>query len=335
MKTISLQILFSLIAIEIIFRLFGYQPYSVQKYSLTSQPNKYMLPDDSLGFRLNEGYFNVIINDSVKYSATHNSNGLRIIENLNSTKSDSTKNLLFGGSFPYGMGIDDSLSYPFLINQKQSQLFENHCVPGFGMVQSIIQLDKEIQKPAIKINQVILHYASFYDDRNALTPDYRIALHHGFMNSNKAARALYSQANYPYIKGKKQENFEIAYQPLDKIYRNWWLRNYSASINFIQTLTDKNHSSIALKNSKSQWIIQQLNDKYCQPNNIKLTIATITNDAETDKIKTFCQQKNIETVDLFVDYAKPEYSNLPHDSHPNATAHALYAKKMLAFLNKK
>lgn len=332
MKTIILQIVFTLIAIEIIFRLFGYSPYSIQKYSLTSVPENYILADDSLGFRLNAGVFNVTINDSVKYTASHNALGQRISDFSLVIDSSSTKTVLFGGSFPYGMGVDDTLSYSYLVNYNGGIYLENQCVSGYGMTQAIIQTQRELKTKSLPfMKEIILHYASFYDDRNALTPDYRVALHHGFMNSSPEARKKYSGANYPYIKGEKWEDFEIDFVQLDKIYSNWWLREYSASINFLQTLIDKNSSTYSISNLKSQWIIQQLHEQYCKPNGINLIIATITNDEKTDKIKAFCKQQNIEVADLFVDYTQPKYSNLPHDSHPNAKAHEIYAKKIVDF----
>ena len=76
LRLILIQAIITLIAIEIVFRLFGHVPYHIQKYSLVSEPNSYMLPDDSKGFILGDGIFNVTINDSVKYTVTHK-NGYR------------------------------------------------------------------------------------------------------------------------------------------------------------------------------------------------------------------------------------------------------------------
>ena len=341
MKTIRLiliQLLVILLISEVIFRLFGYQPYQVEKYSLVSEPSGYMLPDEVLGFRLGEGTFDVTINDSVNYIATHDDLGSRItkLETTVNTVNDSfwVKNLLLGGSFPYGMGVNDSLSYPFLIQKELSSLIikvQNACIPGYGMTQSLLQLDTFLKKDH-QLQNVILHYASFYDDRNALTPDYRVALHHGFMNSSSEARQLYAKGNYPYIKKVAQDSFKMAWQPLNKMYRNWWLREYSAGINFLQTTLDQSNPTFSYKNDISKWIIQELNEKYCEPNGIHLIIATITNNEATDQIKAFCTENDIDIVDLFVDYSNPEYSNLPYDSHPNAKAHQMYADKMKAYL---
>jgi hypothetical protein len=332
MKTVKLilvQLFVILIAIEIVFRIFGYQPYRVQPYSLVSEPAQCLLPDDRLGFILNEGKFDVTINDSVKYSVTHNAGGERITDFIiKKGASYGQKIGLFGGSFPYGMGVDDSLSYPFLLEKKYQSSIRNKCVPGYGMTQALVELNQDNEF----FHTIILHYASFYDDRNALTPEYRVALHHGFMNSNETARSLYAQSTYPYVEKNEAGSFEIKWQPLDKIYSNWWLRDYSSAINFSQTLVDKNSPTYATKNDISKWIIKELNQpKYTK----RLIIATITNDAATDKIKDFCKRNNIETVDLFVDYSNPDYSHLPYDSHPNAKAHQLYFEKMDDYLEQK
>ncbi len=326
-RLILIQLLITLIAIEVVFRVFGYQPYRVQPYSLVSKPTQCLLPDEQLGFVLNEGTFDVTINDSVQYTVTHNAGTERITDfTIKKEASFGRKVGLFGGSFPYGMGVDDSLSYPFLLEKKYQSGIRNKCVPGYGMIQTLVELnnDKEF------FNTIILHYASFYDDRNTLTPAYRVALHHGFMNSDAEARSLYSQAKYPYVEKNGTDSFEIKWQSLDQIYSNWWMRNYSASINFLQTLVDKNNPTYATSNDISKWIIQELNQpKYTT----RLIVATITDDEKTDSIKVFCKKNNIETVDLFVDYSNPSYSHLPYDSHPNDKAHQLYFEKMSDYLD--
>ncbi len=333
MKSIKLylsQIIITVILIEVTFRLFGYQPYQVQKYSLRSTPEQCILPDEKLGFQLNDGTFQVIINDSVKYSVKHADN-----QRITSYQqhSDTAQVWLFGGSFPYGMGIDDSLAYPFLTQQNFPYFkIKSHCVPGFGMVQSLLQIPTLLKKDSIKPKKIILHYASFYEDRNLLTPAYRVALHHGFMNSSEEARSFYKKAHYPFI-NVTRTGFKIKLERLDQLYQNWWGRNYSSTINFLQTFEDSFGITDEEKSKGSERIIQKLRT-FCHRNNIELIIATITNDLATDEVKEYCKRYEIELVDLFVDFSDPNFSNLPHDSHPNAKAHQVYADKMKAFLNK-
>ena len=332
MKSIKLylfQALITLILIEIVFRLFGYQAYSVQKYTLTSTPSQCILPDEKLGFQLNDGTFQVVINDSVKYSVTHVDN--QRITSYNQ-HSDTAQIWLFGGSFPYGMGVDDSLAYPFLTQQNFPNFkVKSYCVPGFGMVQSLLQMPELLKKDTIKPKKIILHYASFYEDRNLLTPAYRVSLHHGFMNSSKEARHFYEKARYPYIKLKRRYGFEMKSERLDQLYQNWWGRSYFATVNFFQTFEDNSKMTDEEKSSSSQEIIERFR-RYCRLSKIKLIVATITNDAATDELKEFCKERKIKLVDLFVDFSDPNFSNLPYDSHPNAKAHQIYADKMKAFL---
>lgn len=333
MKSIKLylfQAFITLILIEIIFRLFGYQVYSVQKYTLTSTPNQCILPDEKLGFRLNDGTFKVVINDSVKYSVNHIDN--QRITSYNQ-HSDSAQIWFFGGSFPYGMGVDDSLAYPFLTQQNFPELkVKSYCVPGFGMVQPWLQVSEMLKKDIPKPKKIILHYASFYEDRNLLTPAYRVALHHGFMNSSKEARHFYEKARYPFIKLNDRRGFDTKSERLDQLYQNWWGRSYSAAVNFFQTFEDNNEFTTEEKHKSSQDIIAAF-EGYCKIKGIELIIATITNDPTTDELKSFCKKMKVNLVDLFVDFSDPNYSNLPYDSHPNAKAHQIYANKMKAFLN--
>ena len=329
LRSIIIQLVVTLVAIEIVFRLFGHVPYHIQKYSLVSEPNSYMLPDANKGFILGDGTFNVTINDSVKYTVTHK-NGYRPtsfeIEDISSQK---PKIALIGGSFNYGMGVDDTLSYPYILQKerfKNQYNISNYCMPGYGTYQSIYNF-KTLENYK-EHKAVILHYASFHDERNVLTPTYRVALHHGFLNSNEEIRQKYKVAKFPYYDIEKGET----HAPMDKLYRNWWLREYSSAINFFQSIMDNADPSYNEYRKIPTKIIEDFNENICKPNGIHLIIATITSDEQTKKVTAFCENKGIKTVDLFVDYTQTELSNLPYDSHPNAKAHRIYAEKMYEYL---
>lgn len=338
-KTILIQLFATIIAIEIIFRCFGYQPYQTQKYSLVATPNGYMLPDAKSGFRLGKGQFQITINEKIRYTATHKPDGSRItayadtlgfrFDSLAANQPNPQKKIaLIGGSFPYGMGVDDSLSYPFLWQKSAGKSLDIHnlCMPGYGTYQAIQWF--VAQPDFAEYDVLVLHYASFHDERNVLTPSYRVALHHGFLNSTPAIRAQYEKACFPFY----DKNGQSACAPMNKLYQNWWGREFSSTINFLQTQRDNANPIYKTYRSVPKTLIQSLNENICQPNNIRLVIATYTNDEATKDIQAFCQKNNIETVDIFVDYTNPDFSNWPYDSHPNAAAHAIYAKKIWDFL---
>lgn len=332
LRLILIQTIITLIAIEIVFRLFGHVPYHVQKYSLVSEPGGYMLPDENKGFILGEGTFKVTINDSVKYTVTHKDGHRPTSFEEKDTSidiSDKPRIALIGGSFNYGMGVDDTLAYPYILQEegfKKKYDIYNYCVPGYGTYQSIYNF--KTREDFKTYDAVILHYASFHDERNVLTPTYRVALHHGFLNSSDEIREKYKAAKFPYFDIEKGES----HVSMDKLYKNWWLREYSSTVNFVQSIADNASPTYQQFRDIPMKIIEDFNEAICKPNNIHLIIATITSNKQTDRIKTFCEEKGIKTVDLFVDYTKEELSNLPYDSHPNAKAHRMYAEKMYLYL---
>ena len=130
LRLIFIQLVITLIAIEIVFRLFGHVPYHIQKYSLVSEPNSYMLPDANKGFVLGDGTFNVTINDSVKYTVTHKNGYRPTTFEQEDTSSLKPKIALIGGSFNYGMGVNDTSAYPYILQEegfKNQYDISNYC----------------------------------------------------------------------------------------------------------------------------------------------------------------------------------------------------------------
>jgi hypothetical protein len=61
-------------------------------------------------------------------------------------------------------------------------------------------------------------------------------------------------------------------------------------------------------------------------------LAGIAEDARTAEMLAFARSKGLMALDISVDSKRPEYQNLPHDSHPSPLANASYAERLEGFI---
>jgi hypothetical protein len=71
----------------------------------------------------------------------------------------------------------------------------------------------------------------------------------------------------------------------------------------------------------------------CKRNNIKFIVLFITKNENTALTKQFCEQQNIELMDIGLELPSKKYSNLPYDIHPNKTAHRIFSERILEQMN--
>ena len=321
--------LVSIVLLEFSLRLLLYAPYHYHPFYIHSEPKQCILPDTLLGFQLNEGTYLVNINQELQFTASHDSLNNRLTPKIN--KYNKTIEL-HGCSYTYGFGIDDSLSYAYQLQQKlENTKVLNKAVLGYGNVQSYLLLEQAInqgKKPDI----AVINYASFHDDRNVLTPNYRKDLKNGFANADPIMRSRYQELRYPYIVSQNNQ-VEIKWENWNSIYQNWPKRESSALINVLQTISDRFTSS----HFEKEKLTNQLFLKFktlCKTNNIRLIIAGITPNKRTKELINFCKLNQIEAIDISVDLFDVAFNNLPYDTHPNEKAHQIFAKKLANYLNK-
>lgn len=290
-------------------------------YTITSSPENCLIASEQMGFALADGEFIVTINKKHSYKATH-TEGERITSF--ETNNDSLPELFFMGcSYTYGMGVDDDENFVFLIQKELTNYrVRNFGVPGFGTVQSYLQLKNEIETGSIP-KLVIINYCDFHAERNALLPSYRSNLSIGFQNSSEQAKNIMRSSKIPYL-----ENGKIEYEKWDELYHNWSGRETFAAINYLQRNSDR----ITTKKIDSEKINLDIYfriQKLCASHNIRLIVTQlIKNDASKDFFVKLAQN-NFEILNISLNLSTRKYTNLPYDSHPNSRAHKSYADKIL------
>ena len=317
--------------LEIALLILGYRPYRQVNFKIESTPDNCLIPHPSLGFALHPGTFQVTINEGLTYRATHGADSFRITSYGQQVEAMPVI-WFMGCSYTYGMGIDDSLTFPFLVNKNLSRFHtKNFGVPGYGTVQGYLQLQQQlaIHSPPV---WVIVNYADFHDERNALTPAYRRDLFMGYQRSNTAVGTRMKTAAIPYVVTAMPTDYQIRACAWDSIYHNWQYRETFASVNFLQDVSDQRQSRKIDKTGATLYIFQQLK-VLCDQHEIRLLVTGITSSPETKNTLQKLRKLGIETLDMAVDLSKAEYRNAPYDDHPNAKANAIFAKGITDYLS--
>ncbi|MEO0471710.1 MAG: hypothetical protein AAF206_18935 [Bacteroidota bacterium] len=318
--------------LEIALRIVGYEPYRRSAYSLSAEPAFCILPDAQLGFALHPGRFQVTINDALTYTATHGPDSLRISRSqpLDSVQEEI---YLMGCSYAYGMGVDDSLSLGWRLQQAlPQQRIRNFARPGFGNIQSFLQLKRQLKKDQ-KPTFVVVLYADFHDARNVLLPVYRRHLHIGFERANPILQDRMVQSRMPYVR-QHGEQIEIHWLDWREMYADWPGRQDVALINLGQDIKDYWDSHQIEVEHLNLWLFQEM-QKLCDQHNVPLLVAALTQNEATEKRLRELSKLGIANLDISLDLRDSVWTHHPVDSHPNAAAHAHYAAQLSDFLLKR
>ena len=315
---------------ELALRILGYQPYHQQVFHIEAKPENCIIAHSTLGFALHPGDFEVTINEGLKYKVRHGEDSLRLTSHGVGEKDKQDSIYFFGCSYTYGMGISDSLTFPFIIQKNRSNSYiRNFGVPGYGTVQTYLQLKQLVDAGEIP-SRIIINYADFHDDRNALTPAYRRDLFMGFQGSHPSVKMAMNQANIPFVQ-EAAGVCQLEFCKWAAIYESWKYRETFAFVNFLQDFSDYNNTQSIDKEKTSQYLFLEIK-KICDFNNIQLLVTGITPSLNTKNRLSDLRKIGIETLDISVDLSLPKYTNAPFDDHPNARAHAFFAKKIIEYL---
>lgn len=323
------MLLISPICLEIALRILQYKPFQQKEYQIKSNPSFCIIPHESLGFALQPGTFTVQINEAAPYQVSHGPDSLRV----SSTKDiDPSQEQIFlmGCSYTYGMGVDDSLTFSHKLQEKFPQYrFRNFGVPGYGTVQSYLQVLAQL-KNGNAPKMIIINFADFHLERNVLSSGFRRDLFMGFARSHTSIQTDILRARIPYLETDSAEK-HLVWSDWKEIYENWPGREIFASVNFLQGFSDRANQ---LSKKDEQGSLELFSTIYslCLQHDIELLVTGLTQTNKTHKVLAELHSTGITTLDISLDLTKAEYTQLPHDSHPNSSAHRHYFKKISHYL---
>ncbi|MFM1874510.1 MAG: hypothetical protein RL266_247 [Bacteroidota bacterium] len=311
---------------ELIFRLIEFGPFKQADYTFTVEPEMCFTRDNAYGLGLIPGHYSVTVNGGLTFAVNHATDSTRIC--TSGSKNDSLPGLfMMGCSYTYGLGVDDSLTYPFLV---QGQLPEFHVVnyaaPGFGTLQAFMILRDKIEQGEIP-KVVVLNHADFHGERNLMTKGYCKRQYSGMIAFNLDPKEM----NYPRMVDPldlelEKVNLLEVYSPLPGAF-------HSAIVNSVDNaIIEWNRSQIDLKEGINTLVLAI--DSICTSHKIEFLITEIEKNSSTSVMEQFCASKSIPYAYIAPDFDKGNYRCLPFDYHPNAMAHEHYAASFIEFFNR-
>ena len=316
-------LLFTAVMAEALARLTGHRPWIVKQADIKVEPGgRLFQTHPTLGYTHLPGQFKITLDGVFTYEATNLSNTLRISHPLDPypARDDKKEIWVFGDSITYGQSVNDRGTFCWQLQERVPNYeFVNFGVQGYGNLQSLIQLREALQARKTP-RLVILVYASWQDVRNTFIRARRKML--------SVADSL-GPVNQPYARLNDDGSLDIRTDSLQ--YREFPLMHYSAFMNAVEEAYDRYEERHARSHEVTKAIIKEM-ARECQAHGIVMAVASLTVDPVSDDMLAFCQMEGLKTTNIWVDLTKRENNNLPYDSHPNASAHRLYAEKLELFL---
>jgi len=152
----------------------------------------------------------------------------------------------------------------------------------------------------------------------------------GFARSNPQVKQYVQQAKIPYL-ADDFSNKSISWCSWNLVYQNWPGRETFASVNFFQEFADRINDNSLRKEKLTLDLFKKI-QSLCQENNIELLVTGLTKGSKTMAVLSQLSSLGISTLDISVDLSDSTFTQLPHDSHPNSSAHRHYFKKIYSYL---
>lgn len=313
----------SVLCLEIALRILGWGTFYINDYSIRAEPKNAFIGHEEMGIQLNPGKYAITLNDSVHFITTHTNGRDRLIPGNELAANASM--LLLGCSFTYGYGVNDGDTFAALVQQAfPEEVVRNKGVIGYGTIQSLLQLREMIKQGSLET--VLLNFSSFHFMRNGLSQAYRSNLKIGYQRSSPDVASLMQLSKFPYI---NECSSEVKYQPWESMYTNWYGRNWSAIVNWLQVTDDRRKDAAIDELSIAACLIREMS-YLCRMNGITFGVVCLDSTPETIQLQS--ELSGLNWLNVGFDFSNPALTNIPYDSHPNKMGHELIAHKINPFL---
>jgi hypothetical protein len=167
---------------------------------------------------------------------------------------------------------------------------------------------------------VIYAYASLHDERNT------------FIRNRRKYVAPWNRLGplgQPYARLTRAGTLHYSVARVD--YTPWPLMRTSALAHFSEMLYNQLEDRWAQSHEVSKRLLLELAAS-ARRTQSQFLLAAIAEDAHSREMLAFARSEGVMAVDISVESSRPEYRNLPHDSHPSPLANAWYAERLESFL---
>lgn len=309
----------SCLLLEALLRIVGYRPYEHTPFSVTSSPPLAYRGDATLGIQLNEGVFDITVNETLKFRATHEFEGHRKVSDL---RHDSPPEvLMLGCSYTYGYGVNDEEPFTAILQQRYPEVhFKNAAVIGHGTVQALIKLRWALAQYRPKL--VILNLSSYHLMRNTLSQQYRSHLKIGYRRASPEAQQQMASANFPFLTSCQDSIRWVAW---DQLYDNWPGRETLALVNATQTSYDHIRDQMKDPVKVTSCLLKEM-ARLCRDHGVSFQVACLDSSPATDNLQT--QDPDVPWIEVGFSFSDTTLTNYPYDDHPSPAGHQFIADRI-------
>ncbi len=311
------------VLLEVSLRLLGYKPYQHTDFKVTSNPPHAYTGHSSLGIQLNEGVFDIMVNEQLTFHATHLPGGQRKVSN--ETSSSYSKVWMLGCSYTYGYGVGDEENFTALLQQQYPHInFKNAGVIGHGTVQALLLLKEMLAQDRPTL--VLLNFSAYHFMRNTLSQQYRSHLKIGYSRASKTVQHQMASANFPFLTSCDDALQSVAW---NNIYENWPGRESWAVVHAVQKTYDYLLDDIDHQIAVTACLMREI-ARLCDENEVAFQVVCLNHSPATDKLKT--QVSDLPWLDVGYSFSDTTMTNHPYDDHPNAKGHRFIADRIDQYL---
>lgn len=321
--TLGVITVLTIVILEVSANVLGFTPWQPEEKNIQiDPPGGFFQKDKVIGFSLKPGHFELTLEDSLSFSCTNTDAGHRVTHNPDQfVLSEPEKTIwILGGSYTYGWSVNDTESYPYLLQREFPQYqVVNFGVPGFGTLQSYLQFKEALDNNCAP-DIVILAYAGFHDMRNVGSRMWYKTL----APFNKLGPLDQPVARFV------DTTLQLYYEPLN--YQPWKYQDKLA----IAHAWEQYRNKVELRKLRANEVSTALVDsfyKITQACMSRFVVAPIITDERSEKLVHYClNEACIPVWDISLNTELPGMTNKPYDSHPSTKGQAWYAEKLAGFV---
>jgi|GEM_PF-2469296 len=287
----------------------GERPWSPAVASFSVSPADWVAGDARQGWVLRPGTFEFAYPGGHQAVATHTEFGRvtpsgkgRVIE-------------LHGGSFAYGLGLDDEQSLGWRLQERLPDFdVQSRAVPGHGPLQAWTALEQHLEQGTAPYAMVVT-YVEFHDERVTWNRSWRRAMSgNSFAGSAGASMpAVRNRSGWPRV------------EPVEPRLRPLRGSPWSARIAARDRLLDDEEEHRLQSAAVTRNLLVHLHHR-AKENGTYVLVVGLSDDASTRSTLDHLADQGVLTLDAGLQWRDPRNQLWPHDTHPNAAAAEAWAR---------
>lgn len=315
----------TLLSLEGILRARGNGPWNPNPVAVRIVPGGSLSePDLVLGYRHRSGIFEVE-HEGLHFTLNHDAETLRVTrpsrpDGRTDCPPQTPQVWILGGSFTHGWAVNDSQSFPWLIQERFPQTcVRNFGVSGYGTVHSLLQIEREL-KAGRRPRLVVLAYASFHDQCNVFSRERR----KGVVPWNHLGAWKHPQA-------RLNADGDLEVSMVDVSYRELPGMRTSVLLHFLEIVWNRLQARWLNEDGVTLALFERIVAIGAEEN-FDVVVAGLSDDVATQRMLARARERGWTAVDISHDINAPALSHLPIDGHPNAEGQRQYAERLQVHL---